>query len=308
MDANELRRFEEETEEWQPISEYEGMYEVSNWGRIRTHQPRFRHPRILCPVISRYPRITLTKNGCHHRYMVHRLVGAASLGPLPMGYQVHHLDSNRRNNRATNLIYLPMTLNLGLPHKGKGRKKLAGKPICCLSIPQSEEWRGVVGYEELYEVSSEGQIRIDSHPYHKSKTGRLLEYRIRNGYRSVGLTKKGRRRDFKVALLVAQAFIGQRPKGWFLNHIDGNKENDRLENLEYVTPSHNKRHALRLGLGIRGLFQAGENHRNVKLTRETVLSILRSNASAASLARVHGVSPSNISMIRNRRAWTHIGV
>lgn len=109
--------------------------------------------------------------------------------------------------------------------------------------------------------------------------------------------------------LVMVAFAGHPPLGKQVNHKDGNPSNNRLVNLEYVTPSENTRHAIRMGL--RKVTNQGERHYAVKLTDGDVSRIMR-RASAGEtfslLAREYGVSGGTISGIVHRKTWKHIPV
>lgn len=106
-----------------------------------------------------------------------------------------------------------------------------------------ENWKPIINFEGLYEVSDLGRIR-------NIKTGRVLKAcPERHGYLSLSVYPKGReRKHFKPAREVANAFIGPRPKGYQINHKNGIKTDNRAENLEYVTPSQNLKHAVKLGL------------------------------------------------------------
>ena len=110
----------------------------------------------------------------------------------------------------------------------------------------SEEWRSVVG--ELYEVSNLGGVRRSRPRGDGHKPGQLSPVVRSSGYPTVCLYKDKRRRDIEVHALVANAFIQQRPAGWEVNHRDGNKENNTVTNLEYLTHSENQRHAFVTGL------------------------------------------------------------
>ena len=96
---------------------------------------------------------------------------------------------------------------------------------------------------QKYQVSNLGNVRVCREiipGYFHYKAVSIFASR----YRNVCLCG----RIYKVARLVAQAFIGPQPKGIYVNHIDGVKHNDNITNLEYVTPSENIKHALRIGL------------------------------------------------------------
>ena len=69
-----------------------------------------------------------------------------------------------------------------------------------------------------------------------------------NGYMQVGLSIDGKTATRYVHGLVAEAFLGLRPTGYDVNHIDGDKANNAVLNLEYCTRSENHRHAFRIGI------------------------------------------------------------
>lgn len=81
------------------------------------------------------------------------------------------------------------------------------------------------------------------------------------GYKKVTLCQGAKKQSFLVHRLVALCFLGPVPDGMEVNHIDGNKANNAADNLEYVTPSENRLHAIRLGL----VDQIGEGHKDSNL-------------------------------------------
>jgi hypothetical protein len=101
-------------EQWRPIPAYEGYYEVSNLGSVRSLArvvpstarggKRTVHARILKVTADRdgYPLVTLTKHSRYKLVPVHRLVALAFHGPCPDGLECAHLDGNRANPRADN--------------------------------------------------------------------------------------------------------------------------------------------------------------------------------------------------------------
>ena len=119
-------------------------------------------------------------------------------------------------------------------------------------------WKSVVGYEGIYEVSSDGQIkRLKRITIYVRRGNRVLS-RItekiligtinRCGYIQVCIPKDGKCRARLVHQLVALTWIGERPEGKQINHKDGDKTNNQIENLEYVTSKENIRHAVANGL------------------------------------------------------------
>lgn len=109
-----------------------------------------------------------------------------------------------------------------------------------------EDWRLVLG--GFYQVSSIGGIRRARRGTGTSP-GKILRTHVNRhtGYVSVTISLGGQTKTLSVHRLVSEAFIGP-PNGLWVNHIDGDKTNNCLSNLEYCTPSENNRHALMLGL------------------------------------------------------------
>ena len=95
-----------------------------------------------------------------------------------------------------------------------------------------EEWRPVVGYESLYEVSNLG--RVKSLPRKWAKGGILKPTPAKKGgYMYIDLRKNGKRELCKVHQLVMRAFVGECPDGHEVDHYDWNPSNNRLDNLSY---------------------------------------------------------------------------
>jgi NUMOD4 motif/HNH endonuclease len=139
-----------------------------------------------------------------------------------------------------------------------------------------EIWKEIPGYEGLYDVSTHGQVRgldriIPSYRYGTAnKKGKILVGRIRSKSLSVVLCKDGHRNHVNIYRLVAEVFIPNPENKPFVNHIDGNRMNNRLDNLEWVTCSENFKHAIKHGLFIP---KRGEEHWISKLTEENVKQI-----------------------------------
>src|ERR1035437_3644976 len=113
---------------------------------------------------------------------------------------------------------------------------------------KTEEWLPVVVWEGIYSVSSLGRVRRDL-GVPGARAGRILALPLnQTGYPCVHLSARPRHYRRTVHPLVAAAFIGARPDGLTINHIDGVKTNNRPANLEYVTLVENVQHAHRTGL------------------------------------------------------------
>ena len=106
----------------------------------------------------------------------------------------------------------------------------------------TNELKSVVGYEGLYSVDCHGNITSD-------KTGhRMTPCKSRWGYMNVCLRKNGKGKTEKVHRIVAKAFLPNPLNKREVNHIDGDKTNNELWNLEWATPSENMKHAVEEGL------------------------------------------------------------
>lgn len=113
-----------------------------------------------------------------------------------------------------------------------------------------EQWKPIPGYEGLYMVSSNGRVKsLDRFSYRKD--GRTNLYRSRfmslssdtKGYKRVGLTKNGKTTGYLVHRLVAEAFIPNPDSLPQVNHINEIKDDNRVENLEWVSCADNVNHA-----------------------------------------------------------------
>lgn len=114
----------------------------------------------------------------------------------------------------------------------------------------NEIWKDVVDYENVYEVSNLGNVRRHlKATYHKTKAGLPTSQRLnRLGYLTVCLSYKNKSQVKTVHQLVAAAFLPNFKYGDVVNHIDGNKQNNRVDNLEKSTASKNNQHAYQTGL------------------------------------------------------------
>jgi len=169
-----------------------------------------------------------------------------------------------------------------------------------MNTKEKERWAAIPGYEGWYEVSSLGRVKrvLGSHG---TFAGRILcLQRQRNGYVAVPLSKEGVYHTCKIHRLVAAAFLTPKIEGLQVNHINGNKKDNRLDNLEYVTQEENHRHAL-----LTGLKAKGETNGRSKLTKSEVLDIrnrLRSETQMA-VVRRYGISRRAIRSIADRTNW-----
>lgn len=160
-----------------------------------------------------------------------------------------------------------------------------------------EHWRQVEGYPRYF-VSRDGLVR------RRNKDGyrQLKALLDSGGYAQVCLFDAGKSRRVLVHALVAAAFLGPRPSDRHqINHRNGNKGDNRLENLEYLTRRQNLRHAIAAGLWPRG-----QRNGATSLTDADVAGMkarLRSGWPQAAVAARHGVHRSLVNRIATGESW-----
>jgi hypothetical protein len=183
-----------------------------------------------------------------------------------------------------------------------------------------EEWRPVPEFEDYYEISNMGRVKSkaifirhdgnwsDEHGYVKKiKTKNITMNRY--GYLTSKLCKLGKCRRLTVHRLVAKAFIPN-PEGFTqVNHVDGNKENNVVTNLEWVSAARNIQHAYETGLMNSDHLQ-GSNHHNAKLTEEDVKTMRRiyneGTVTIKALANKYNIGASTARDILTHRTWRNV--
>lgn len=161
-----------------------------------------------------------------------------------------------------------------------------------------------------YSVSDDGRVR-------NTTTGKELKASLGQGYPTVGLPTG----TIRVHILVAAAFIGPRPVGMSIDHVDGNKTNNDVSNLEYVTHEENMRRAAVLGLLAKGedngaskltsadvadarsLARQGHTHRQIAARLDVARSTVTCAVSGTSWGWADGAIPRGT----YRRGWTLLG-
>lgn len=165
-------------------------------------------------------------------------------------------------------------------------------------------WKKVEGFNN-YEVSDEGLVR-------NVKSGRILKFdkvKYRKGtvnsvYLRVTLCENNFPVRFAIHRLVAKHFLKDYSEDLEVNHLDGDRENNRVDNLKMATGEENRAHALDTGL-----CPKGEDHGNNKYSQsqaELVIQLTKEGFGRKFVAELSGVTISFVKDIRNGRAWKHL--
>lgn len=170
-----------------------------------------------------------------------------------------------------------------------------------------ETWKEIPGFEGYYEVSDLGRVRSMDREVKcgygriRVSIGKILKPGTDvHGRLFVNLSKENKAKPIKIHRLVALAFIGERPTGYQVCHINGNSNDNRLINLKYDTRSENMNDMYRYG---------GKNGRG-KLTIEQVLEIRRlfntGKYYQKDLAKLFGVTQTQVSSIVLRKSYSYL--
>lgn len=128
----------------------------------------------------------------------------------------------------------------------------------------------------------------------------------KDGYLVTSLPTDGKRSYYLVHRAVYETFYGDIPQGMVINHIDGDKQNNRMDNLECVTHSENMIHAYQNGLA-KGL--TGENNSMAKLSAEEFILVceaLMEGATNQEISELTGLHPRYVSLIRHKKRWSSL--
>ncbi len=174
-----------------------------------------------------------------------------------------------------------------------------------------EIWKDIEGYEGLYQVSNLGRVKSLGRSF-IGKSGRqyLVVEKLRkvsyadNGYLVVGLYRNSRGKTFYVHRLVSSAFLLNSENKGTVNHINGQKDDNRAENLEWATQAENIKHAIDNGLKD----SIGERNGISKLTEQQVITIKYglTGLDQQKIAEMYNVTQTTVSKIRTGRNWKHI--
>lgn len=183
---------------------------------------------------------------------------------------------------------------------------------------KNEVWNDVKNYEGLYLVSNFGRIKsldktvksgIFNNPL-RFVPGKIMTPKPdKDGYLRIGLTSNFKKKIIPVHRIVAGAFLENPLNKPQVNHINGIKYDNLVENIEWATLSENRVHSYRTGLQ-NGLNRRGAKNNFVKLTKEQVIEIRRlyalSNVTQKELAVRFGITQGGVHNVVNFKSWNYL--
>lgn len=164
-------------------------------------------------------------------------------------------------------------------------------------------WKSIDRFP-CYEISNQGHVKR-SIGGQGAKSGKILTWHTctSTGYPDVRMMVDGKQVAIPVHRLVALAFLGPRPDGMQIRHLDGNKMNNQVQNLTYGTVAENNRDKIAHGTTSKGI-----KNPKVKLAEIEVLRVFRSKGvlSADEVAKISDVSKSCVYRIWSGKYWAHL--
>jgi len=177
---------------------------------------------------------------------------------------------------------------------------------------QKEVWKSISEYENLYSVSNLGRVKSHKRKVRNRHGFRFCREKILSntnngvGYLICGLSKKGKRKNFLIHRLVCYSFLDSDLNKTIVNHKNGIKTDNRVENLEWCTQMENIKHSIDNNL----VDQLGSKHHSSKVNESDVLKIrsiyIKHYFGYKKISEMYNISWVNVRNIIKRRTWRHI--
>lgn len=177
---------------------------------------------------------------------------------------------------------------------------------------ETEIWKDILGFEGLYQISNLGRVKtLKREVIRRNGRKTTINEIIRkpknhkHNYYMINLIYFKKHKVFMIHRLVAIAFIPNTENKPFVNHKNGIKTDNRVDNLEWCTNGENIKHAHKIGLIIPS---RGEQHRRSRFTNEQILEIreLINKITEKEIAEIYKCNPNIINKIIHRKTWKHI--
>jgi NUMOD4 motif/HNH endonuclease len=296
-----------EDEIWKEIQEF-ADYQFSSLGRIKSFKTS-KNGEIL--------KLNLAKNGYVYTHLsindkvisrtVHRLIAKAFLDN-PNGYKlVNHKNGIKNDNRVENLEWCTASQNNKHMYDTLGRSHIRKLVANCdnTEINTNEVWKNIENFE-YFQCSNLGNIKN----FRFDNNGRLVKlYLNKSGYLCVSLYNYKTRKvhTTPVHRVVAEIFIPNPHNYPIVNHKNGIKIDNRIENLEWCTYAQNSYHYANV-LGHNSA--KGEKHGKSKLTETNIVDIVsllnENKLTHKEIGEAFGVTEHQISRIEHGKRWKHL--
>lgn len=276
-----------ENEYFIPLKNYEEKYEISNYGRVKESASLKILHRVKVPKSGFL--ITLHIEGKKKIINSGMTVAKNFIDNPENLVNVRYVDGDKFNCHVSNIEWSRKSTN-------KNDKNYAGIDN---KIYEDEIFVDIIGYEGLYQISNYGKVLALRY---KNTHEQLLQPVIKkSGYVVYNLNKDGKYTYPRSHRLVALHFIENKNNHPFVNHIDGNKLNNQVSNLEWCSMEYNNRHAKETGL-LREPYTNTLKKLNEEKVKE-IKSLLEQGKFMTDIAKIYGVSRDSISNIKYDITW-----
>jgi hypothetical protein len=273
-----------DNEIWKDIKGYEGLYLVSNKGRIKSL--KYGKEKILKSYTNTYGYQTtaISHNGKVIKLRIHKIV-FSHFGESNMQCKIiHHIDGNKNNNSLDNLdtrigikYHIDQNINVDL---------------------SNEIWKTIEDYDNYYQISNKGRIRSNKNNNSKILSSYINAY----GYLTTNILYKDKLIKLNNHRIVCYYFKSRDIKGKTIHHIDGNKLNNSEDNLEIMSRTeHSRLHGF-----------TGINGRSKSLTKkqfiEIKILIKLNKLTINEIASLYGISHITVSRIKTKDTKNTLGI
>jgi len=279
-------------EVWVNIKNFDGHYQISNLGRIKSIKSNI----IMKQNLKRngYLNIKLCKNNKEYYLSVHRIVAENFIDNSDNKPQVNHINKIKSDNRLENLEWVTMSENMihsSLTQIKKG-VNLSNKDYVIDQL-DNEVWKRIKGHD-MYEISNMGRIIS-----FKLKRPYLMKINIKE-YSSIIIDNT----SYNIHRLVAINFIDNLDLNKnIVNHINGDKNDNREVNLEWVTSSQNTKKYIDSN---RNKTKRGSNLDYSKINEEDAINIYNMKGRHIDIAKIYNISRQSVCGIKNKRIWKNV--
>jgi len=278
-------------EVWKDIKNFEGHYQISNLGRIKSIKSNL----IMKQNLKRngYLNIKLCKNNKEYYLSVHRIVAENFINNPDNKPQVNHINKIKSDNRLENLEWV--TISENMIHSSLTQKKgvRSNNRNYIIENLDNEVWKRIKGHD-MYEISNMCRIKSFKlkHPY-------LMKIKVKE-YSSITIDKT----TYNIHRLVAINFIDNLDLNKnIVNHINGDKNDNRELNLEWVTASQNTKKYINSD---RNKTKSGSDLNYSKISEEDAISIYSMKGRHVDIAKIYNISRQTVCGIKNRRIWKNV--